>query len=154
MPTRRLLLAAAPVLLSACATLSGREPPRVAVAGLEPLPGQGLELRFLVKLRVQNPNDAPLDYHGLFLELDLRGLPFASGVSDAAGSVPRYGETVISLPVTVSALAAARQLLELAGGSAAQTMDYALRGRLAGPVFGSLRFESSGELAWPARVIA
>lgn len=152
MPTtrRRLLLVPATLALAACASLPGHEPPRVAVAGLEPLPGQGLELRFLVKLRVQNPNDAPLDYNGVFVELDLRDLPFATGVSDAVGSVPRYGETVIAVPVTVSALAAARQVLGVAGSTVAGPIAYALRGRLASPGFGGLRFDSKGELALPA----
>ena len=57
------------VLLSAlaaggCATLSDSDPLEVTVAGIEPLQGEGMELRMNVKLRVQNPNDAPLDYDG------------------------------------------------------------------------------------------
>ena len=151
MPNRRLVLALVPATLAGCVALPrGHEPPRVTVAGLEPLPGEGLEWRFLVKLRVQNPNDAALEHRGIFVELDLRGRPFAAGLSDAGGSVPRFGEAVIGVPVTVSALDVARQLLALAGGSGEQPLDYALRGRLAGPAFGSLRFESRGELAWPA----
>ena len=52
MPIRLLALLLA-FALSACASLTGREPERVAVAAIEPLPGEGLELRFLVKLRLQ-----------------------------------------------------------------------------------------------------
>ena len=48
-----------------CAALQGRDPLNVSVAGIEPLQGEGLELRLLVKLRVQNPNDAPVDYNGV-----------------------------------------------------------------------------------------
>jgi LEA14-like dessication related protein len=71
--------------------LTGREPLRVNVAGLEPLAGEGLEMRFNVKLRIQNPNDTPLEFQGVSLQLDLNGKPFASGVSDEAGVVPRFG---------------------------------------------------------------
>jgi len=39
--------------LASCATLPQRDPPQVTVAGVEPLQGQGLELRLLVKMRVQ-----------------------------------------------------------------------------------------------------
>ena len=63
------------VWLSACAALAGREPVNVSVVGMEPMAGQGMEGRFLVKLRVQNPNDTPIDYDGVALELDVRGTP-------------------------------------------------------------------------------
>ena len=43
--------------LTACATLSDRDPLQVTVAGIESLPGEGMEMRLLVKLRVQNPNE-------------------------------------------------------------------------------------------------
>lgn len=117
----------------------------MSVAGLEALPGEGLELRFLVKLRVQNPNDAPIDYRGLSMELELMGQPFASGVSDAAGSVPRFGEAVIGVPASVSAIAAVRQMLSLPSRDV-RSLDYRLRGKLAGAVGTALRFESTGQL--------
>jgi hypothetical protein len=55
-----LLLGAA----SGCATLGRTDPLAVGVAGIEPLPGEGLELRLAVTIRVQNPNDAPVEYTG------------------------------------------------------------------------------------------
>ena len=59
--------------LSACASLSNRDPLRVDLVGLEPLPGQGLEVRFAVKLRVQNPNDSAVSFNGMALDLDVNG---------------------------------------------------------------------------------
>ena len=47
--------------LNGCAGLPGREPVQVTVADIESLPGEGLEVRMMVKLRVQNPNDAPVE---------------------------------------------------------------------------------------------
>ena len=47
--------------LTACAAFFDHDPLNVQVAGIQPLPGEGLELRMAVKLRVQNPNDRPLD---------------------------------------------------------------------------------------------
>ena len=153
-PLARALPAAAlalMLLLAGCAGLLGRDDVRVQVAGIEPLAGQGLEMRFGVKLRVQNPNDAPIDYDGIALELDLNGRPFASGVSDRQGRVPRYGEVVLEVPVTVSALDAVRQALALAGdGPGARGLPYVLRGKLAGGVLGVTRFTDQGTLALPA----
>jgi LEA14-like dessication related protein len=105
-------------------------------------------VRMAVKLRVQNPNDAALDFDGISMTLDVHGSTFATGVSDARGSVPRFGETIVTVPVSVSALAAVRQVIALATGERSR-VDYALRGRLSGPALGSLRFESKGELALP-----
>ena len=72
----------------------------MTVAGIEPLQGQGLELRMNVKLRVQNPNDAPLDYNGVAVEMDVQGKTFATGVADLSGTIPRFGEAVISVQMS------------------------------------------------------
>jgi LEA14-like dessication related protein len=147
--TRRrgvLLLALTP--LAACASLTGREPVSVDVVGLEPLSSQGMEGRFAVKLRVQNPNETAVDFDGVSVTLDVRGTRLASGVSDVRGTVPRFGETVITVPVTVPVTAMLRQALGFASGDRTR-VDYELRGRLAGPRFGGVSFKSSGELTLP-----
>jgi len=138
------LLAIASLALAACTSLRS-DPLQFTVAGIEPLPGEGLELRMLVKLRVQNPNDTPLDYNGAYLQLDVLGKPFASGVTDAAGSVPRFGETVISVPVTVSVLRMVSQAIGMLDGKPMDKVTYQLRGKLNGPVFSVARFQSRGE---------
>src|SRR5690606_14789703 len=66
--------------LSGCAALAPRDPLRIDLAGLEPLPAQGMEMRFALLLRVQNPNDNAIDYDGLSVELEVNGQPLASGV--------------------------------------------------------------------------
>lgn len=157
MPTRRLCLTlpallAVPALgaVGGCAGMPGTaEPPRVVLVGMEPLAGEGMELRFAVKLRVQNPNTEPLRYDGVSLDLDLRGQGFASGVAPLAGSVPAGGETVLTVPVTASAFALARQLLDFARDAQrgrTERITYALRGRLGGGMLGGARFSREGEI--------
>src|SRR5262245_57595961 len=41
--------------LGGCAALPSSDPLNVTVAGIESLPGEGMELRLAVRLRVQNP---------------------------------------------------------------------------------------------------
>lgn len=113
-PRRAALAGLLALALAGCASLPGRDPLNVQVAGVEPLEGQGLEMRMAVKLRVQNPNDSAVDYDGAALELELNGKRFATGVSNERGSVPRFGETVLTVPVSVSAFSAIRQALGLA----------------------------------------
>ena len=136
--------------LVGCAGMSGREPVQVTVAGIDTLPGEGLEMRMMVKLRVQNPSETPVDYDGVFVKLDVLDKTFATGVSDEKGSIPRFGESVINVPVTVSTLRVGLTTLGfLLGDKPAEKVRYKLSGKLAGPSFGSTSFQSDGELALP-----
>jgi LEA14-like dessication related protein len=142
---------AALLFVSACANLQQRDPVQVYVVGVEPLQGEGLELRMLIKVRVQNPNDTPIEYNGVSVSMDVQGKTFASGVSDAAGTVPRFGETVIDLPVSVSAFRMARGAASVFSSNP-DKIEYALKGKLGGPGFTSVRFTSKGEVAMPKDV--
>ncbi|ALP62981.1 MULTISPECIES: LEA type 2 family protein [Paraburkholderia] len=146
---RVLMLFAALLALGGCAGMFGSNPLRVNVAGIEPLEGQGMEMRFILKLRVQNPNEAPVDFNGVSVELDLNGKPFASGVSDQSGTVPRFGETVIGVPLTVPAFTVVRQAFAFADSAQSGQLPYVLRGRLAGGVTGGTRFIDQGTLSLP-----
>lgn len=153
MKIRIAVLATLLFALAGCAGFGLGEPISVNVVGLEPMPGEGMESRFALKLRVQNPNETALDFDGVFVEIDVRGAKLATGVSDQKGVVPRYGETVITMPMSVSLGAMIRQVIGIATGERIRT-DYQLRGKLAGPAFGGYRFESKGELQLPASLFA
>ena len=143
------IVAVVALALPGCALFHGRDPLQVTVLGVEPLDNQGMEFRMLVKLRVQNPNDAPIDYDGVALEMDVQGKTFATGVSAASGSVPRFGEAVIAVPVTASAfhmLGEAFQMLH-AGGSGKIT--YEMKGKLNSSGLNSTHFQSQGEFDLP-----
>ena len=85
----------------------------------------------------------------LFVEMDVEGKRFASGVSDAAGVVPRFGEAVVSVPVSISMYGIARQAMSMIGGEVRGKLAYEMGGKLAGPGFGSVRFHTRGELTLP-----
>ncbi|VVO26003.1 LEA type 2 family protein [Pseudomonas fluorescens] len=151
---RRLLALSLSLLLlslSACALLPNRDPLNINVVGFEPLPSQDMEVRFAVKIRVQNPNETAINYNGVALDLEVNGQPLASGVSDQTGTIARFSDTVLTVPVSVSAFSVLRQTLGLGLGlSQTQTLDnvpYVLRGKLAGGLFGTLRFVDSGKLS-------
>ncbi len=137
--------------LSGCTTLSQQDPLQVTVAGIEPLEGEGFELRMLVKLRVQNPNDTPVDYNGAYVKLEVQDRTFATGVSDATGSVPRFGESIISVPVTASVLRMVRQVMGVMGGEPVDQIRYSMSGKLNRSAYGSLRFKAEGEFKLPDR---
>lgn len=147
---RPLLAAALLVSLAACSTFANRDPLHIDLVGLEPLPGEGLEVRFAVKLRIQNPNEGSIDYNGVALQLDVNDQPLARGVSDQQGSVPRFGEALISVPVTISAYSAMRQAWGATAYQTGQSVPFVVRGKLASGLFGTVRFSDSGTLDWPA----
>ena len=149
-PLRALVACGFAALLVACASLPSRNPLSVSVAGIESLPGEGLELRLLVRLRIQNPNDTPVDYDGVALNLDVMDRSFATGVSDETGTVPRFGEAVVAVPVTVSVLRMVRQVVGMLDGQPVERVSYSLSGKLNGRgLFDTQRFSSSGDFALP-----
>jgi LEA14-like dessication related protein len=140
----------AALLLAACALMPGHDALQVSVAGVESLEGQGMELRMLVKLRVQNPNDIPIDYDGAYLRLDVLDRTFANGVSAERGTIPRFGEAVVGVPVTISIMNVGRYAFNIfQSGKVPEHISYRLEGKLNGPAFGAVRFQSQGELNLP-----
>jgi LEA14-like dessication related protein len=103
----------------------------------------------MVKLRVQNPNDAPIDYRGVALTMDVQGKTFASGVSDSSGTVPAFGEAVISVPVSISAFRMVRQAIDLATNRGTGKIAYEMKGKLSSSLFATKRFATNGEFELP-----
>jgi len=162
-PSRRQALAAlglaatgVSLLAAGCTSMPGIEPPRVSLVGVERLKGEGLELRLALKLRVQNPGAIALTFDGLSVELDVNGRPLATGVTNEGGSIPKLGEAVVTVPVSVSATAAVRQMMGLMDGTARRELPYTLRGRIVGgplagmaALGGGLSFVSEGSMKLP-----
>ena len=109
-----------------------------------------MEVRMLVKLRVQNPNDAAVEFNGVALEMNVQGKTYASGVSDAGGTVPRFGEAIITVPVTVSAFHMLGEAFTMLECGSSGKITYEMKGKLNGSGFSSTHFRSQGELALPA----
>lgn len=153
-PERRLAAVWLPwivlLLVQGCAYVPARtEPPRVHLTGIQLQQAELFEQRYLLRLRIQNPNDFALNVRGLDFRLDLNGERFADGVSNHAFEVPAYGEALAEVEVSSSLWSLARRLRDL-GESGAARMEYRLHGRVALTGFGvPLAFESAGELGLP-----
>jgi hypothetical protein len=147
-------ITAAALSLAGCASLPHTDPPQVTVVDIEPAAGEGLEARMQLQLRVQNPNNAPIEFSGIYVELKVQGKSFASGVSDQSGTVPSFGETVIGVPVTVSIMGVVGQALGILGGKPLDKITYEMSGKLNSATSGTLRFKSQGELTLPTSLPA
>jgi LEA14-like dessication related protein len=148
------LITGAALSLAGCASLPHTDPPLVTVVDIEPAAGEGLEARMQLKLRVQNPNNTPIEFSGIYVELKVLGKSFASGVSDQSGTVPSFGETVVGVPVTVSVMGVVGQALGILGGKSLDKITYEMSGKLNSATSGTLRFKSHGELTLPTSLPA
>lgn len=107
-----------------------------------PLESTPFEQRLKVDLRVRNPNNIDLLVTGMDFRLDLNGKRLARGLTNREFTVPRLGETVVSLETTTSTLDVVRQVLGLRN---VETLTYGITGLLHRNE-GGLPFENSGVL--------
>jgi hypothetical protein len=142
-------------VMAGCAlTPWGVRAPTVYLMSVERLPGEPLERRFELQLRIQNPNPKPLAFSGVALTLDLNNRTVGSGVTNASGLVPAHGDAQLKVPVSVSAPFETLQMLGLTDTLPRGDLPYTLKGRLTGGtlerVLGTeATFESTGSVRWP-----
>ncbi|ADJ28328.1 LEA type 2 family protein [Nitrosococcus watsonii] len=115
------------LLLTACATLSSYERPRVYLTDLQFREASMLAQHFLLRLRIDNPNDSALSIDGMEVSLNLNGHPLAQGVSSQSFSVPRFGSTETEMRVTTTFISLVQQILSLQGQ---RELNYEIAGQL------------------------
>lgn len=136
--------------LTGCASLPvDMEPPRVTLTNLSIMDVTLFEQRYLVTLRVQNPNPRSIKVKGMDFELAINGVRFAQGVDDQGFEVSPFGESTIDVAVVSNT----KRILELLTQLNRQTaLRYALRGTAYLDGFGSklpFNYEGSIEFAPP-----
>ena len=138
------------MLLTACAGLgsvSDFDEPDVELLGLEPMPSQGMEARFLVRLRIVNPNSTPLAIDGMAYEVFLRDSKVLSGVSNEGLDVGAFSEAVAELEVAAGMLGSLSLLSDLMANPVEGGMPYRLNTKLSRPgLGGTLRITREGTL--------
>lgn len=123
------------------------DPPRVALAGIRLLDLTLFEQRYLLALRIQNPNRFELPIEGMSYTLDVNGSEFAHGVNNRKTTIPAFGEQLLEVSVVTDLLGTVKQLQRWEG-QRPQKLDYRLKGRIqiaSTPV--SLPFEYSGKIS-------
>jgi LEA14-like dessication related protein len=134
-----IILAFSVLTLSACSILRSKiEPPTITLAGIEPLNMTLFEQTYMLKLRVQNPNDFDLPLEAMNYVLELNGSRFANGVSRTPVTIPAYDSAIIETEVISS-------LVSLFG----QLQDFALKGT------GNMQYRLLGDVNignWDTRI--
>jgi len=138
---------AASLLLVGCAAIQPQvDPPRVALADLRILDITLFEQRYLLRLRIQNPNPFDLPITGMDFTLHINEREFGSGVSRQAVTVPAYGEEVVDVKVISNLARVFQQLHDWDEGRGGR-LSYRLSGGLSlANRIGKIPFEYRGEL--------
>ena len=136
-------------LLTACAGMGEyRESPRVSLVSIEPLDMTLLEQRYVLELRIMNPNTVDIPVSGLDYSIEINRREFAYGVSRQAVTIPAHGEAVLEVEVVSTLLGILRQL-QAVQQEKPEVLDYRLSGKITladSPL--RLPFDYSGELDW------
>lgn len=94
-------------------TLLRPDPPRISLAGIQLVSGDLLEPRFLLRLRLQNPNERELAITGLDYQLFLNGALFADGVSASPVTISPFEEKTVHVEVVANLTRVLEQVPEL-----------------------------------------
>lgn len=151
-----LLLFCAVLLLNGCAAMHGfKEDPTISIADIRIQDIKAMEGVFLIKLRVLNPNEAPLDIHGINCDLEINKRHFASGIGTGNQSVPAFGTAIVPVEVYASVLdmiTSVADMIHTVGKPPAkdEPVPYVLQGTVRVGVHGfkkEVPFKASGELS-------
>jgi LEA14-like dessication related protein len=160
---RRMLVATLAVLaLPGCATY-GDERVEVHLADVALLETTLLEQRLRLSLRFQNRGNVDLAVDGLAYRIEASGTTLASGVSNKAFTIPRFGETRIDVEATSTLAGALRQVVEFQrlSGAPEPRLRYRIHGtaNLAGSKWmldsgSNFTFDTVNELPLPGGLAA
>ena len=136
-------------LLGCAALFETMERPRINIANVVPRDIKLFEQVFDLELRIQNPNDTPLEVNGLAFELELNDKRFATGVSNQSLVIDRLSSDVIHVQAITTLVGFLRQVAEYQ-----QTKDPRVTYRIKGSIYSGsagtkLHFDDSGEIKIP-----
>ncbi|MFT4767033.1 MAG: LEA14-like dessication related protein [Glaciecola sp.] len=142
------------LLLSGCASVGmlDFDDPEIELLALEPLPSQGLEARFLVKLRVVNPNSIPLEINGMAYDVFIRDSKVLSGVSNEGLKIDAYSESVAELEVAAGMFGSLALIRDLMSKPTDGGLPYKLNAKLSrSGLGGAIRVSREGSIDLNAR---
>ena len=89
-------------IVTGCAGLTTKmDPPNITLESFDSLPSDGGGPRFLIKLRVQNPNEQQLDISGISYGIELVGTEVVTGVSNDVPVIDGYSEGIVTLEASL-----------------------------------------------------
>ncbi|MEP6390964.1 MAG: LEA type 2 family protein [Halioglobus sp.] len=138
------------VTLAGCASLvPPMDPPKVTVENIRSLPVEGSGPRFLITVRVVNPNEQALDIAGISYEIELMDRELVTGVANDIPLIEGYSEQSIDLEAGVNLFEFLRLLASL-GRSPTDVISYKVTAKVDfRGLVPTQRVEKTGEIGVP-----
>lgn len=84
--------------------------PTVVLQNVRIHESKGFVQRLQVDLLVTNPNDFDIPLTGMEFQMELNGAPFAQGLANKPVTIPRLGEAIVPVKVSIPVLLIMRQI--------------------------------------------
>ena len=139
----------ATLLGAGCATV-GLDPfddPDIELLALEPLESRGLEARFLLRLRIVNPNSIALEIDGLAYQVYLREKKVLAGASNQPVRIDAYSEGQAAVEVAAGMMGSLALIQDLMQNPIDGAIPYRLDAKISRKgLGGSMRVSREGLL--------
>lgn len=119
------------VTLASCASLGPKlVAPQVSMVGIQIMSADMFAQQFMVRVKVENPNDMEIAVSGLEYEIFLMGDSFAEGASDSSFVLPAKGEAEFDMIVKTNFVSSLGRLVSRTNGGKLENVPYQVTGKL------------------------
>ena len=117
--------------LASCSTLGPKfVAPQVSLVGIQIMSADMFAQQFMVRVKVENPNDLEVAVSGLEYEIFLMGDSFAEGASESSFVLPAKGEAEFDMIVKTNFVSSLGRLVSRTGGGKLENVPYQITGKL------------------------
>ena len=117
--------------LVSCASLGPKlVAPELSLLGIQIMSADMFSQQFMVRVKVENPNDLEVAVSGLEYEIFLMGDSFAEGASDSSFVLPAKGEAEFDMIVKTNFVSSLGRLVSRTSGGKLEDVPYQVTGKL------------------------
>ena len=119
------------VTMASCSSLGPKlVAPQVSLVGIQIMSADMFAQQFMVRVKVENPNDLEIAVSGIEYEIFLMGDSFAEGVSDSSFMLPAKGEAEFDMIVKTNFVSSLGRLVSRTSGGKLEDVPYQVTGKL------------------------
>jgi len=119
------------VTLASCSTMGPKlVAPQVSLVGIQIMSADMFAQQFMVRVKVENPNDLEIAVSGLEYEIFLMGDSFAEGASESSFVLPAKGEAEFDMIVKTNFVSSLGRLVSRTNGGKLEDVPYQVTGKL------------------------
>jgi len=119
------------VTLASCSSLGPKlVAPQVSLVGIQIMSADMFAQQFMVRVKVENPNDLEIAVSGIEYEIFLMGDSFAEGAADSSFVLPAKGEAEFDMVVKTNFVSSLGRLVSRTSGGKLEDVPYQVTGKL------------------------